>query len=86
MSYDERDATLAGNVRRIRLFRDLSQEEVARRMGEVHRDWRQSTISRVESGKRSLKVPELLDLAKILEVVPDVLYADRLEVVKGGQP
>lgn len=72
---------MAANVVRIRRFRDLSQEHIAGRM--AHHGWTQSTVSRVESGQRSLRVPELLDLASILEVEPALLYAERLDIKEG---
>ena len=76
----ERDLQIGHNLRRIRLFRDLSQQAVSGRMR--IRGWSQSTLSRVEAGERSLTVGELLDLCDLYEVDPTVAWSERLAVTE----
>lgn len=65
---------LAGNVRRARRGRDLSQEAVAERMALHGHGWVRATVSAVERGERRVTVAELLSLALVVGVVvPDLL-------------
>ena len=59
---------LAGQqLRRLRLARDWTQEEVARRMRAAgYASWHQTTIAKIEGAQRPLRVRELVALAGVL--------------------
>ena len=54
----------------LRAERGWSQSEVARRMQASGYNWHQATVGRVESGKRPLRVNELVHLAAMFGVTP----------------
>src|SRR4051794_35206279 len=50
-----------------RKVQELSQQNVATKMRELGHDWHQTTVSKVESGQRSVSLREAYDLARVLE-------------------
>ena len=60
-------------LRRIRVARGWTQQDVAERMRSFGYSWLKSTVNRIEGGKRSLRVNELEDLAQALEVPREML-------------
>lgn len=74
------DQVIGDQVRTLR--REISQQELADRLG-----WTQSTVARIESGKRAVSVSDLLALSWALDVAPVYLLAgsfqdDDVPVVK----
>lgn len=62
-------------LRRLRLARNWSQEEVAVRMTAYGYDFHQTTIAKIEAAQRPLRVRELADLAALYGVeVQDLVY------------
>jgi transcriptional regulator with XRE-family HTH domain len=60
---------LAGEqLRRLRLARGWSQEEVARRMAAFDVDWHQTTVGRTETAQRPLRLNEAFALAALFRV------------------
>jgi transcriptional regulator with XRE-family HTH domain len=57
---------LASNVRRFRLLRGMDQATLARHMVRLRHDWRQVTVSEVETGRRNVTAPELVALVLAL--------------------
>ncbi len=55
-------------LRRLRLSRGWSQEEVARRMQAYGYDFHQTTIAKIEAAQRPLRVRELAHFAALYEV------------------
>jgi transcriptional regulator with XRE-family HTH domain len=68
---------LAGEeVRRLRLARRWSQEEVARRMSATgHSNWHQTTVGKTELATRPLRLNEAVALAGLFEVPVTQLIA-----------
>ena len=59
--------TIAANVASLRKAQGMSQAALADAMRERGQDhWRQNTVSRVETGKQSLSVGEVIALEEIL--------------------
>jgi transcriptional regulator with XRE-family HTH domain len=67
---------LAGQaLRRLRLSRGWSQEEVAKRMQSYSYDFHQTMIAKIEAAQRPLRVRELADFAALYGVqVNDLIY------------
>ena len=66
--------SLAGmQLRRIRLERGWTQQDVAERMRPFGHKWIKSTVNRIEGGKRALRVNELENLARMLELPREML-------------
>lgn len=62
-------------LRRLRLARDWSQEDVADRMTAYGYDFHQTMIAKIESAQRPLRVRELADFAALYGVVvQDLIY------------
>lgn len=62
-------------LRRLRLSRDWSQEEAARRMQAYGYDFHQTTIAKIEAAQRPLRVRELADFAALYGVeIHDLIY------------
>jgi transcriptional regulator with XRE-family HTH domain len=62
-------------LRRLRLARSWSQEEVAVRMTAYGYDFHQTTIAKIEAAQRPLRVRELADFAALYSVeVQDLVY------------
>jgi transcriptional regulator with XRE-family HTH domain len=61
------------NVRRIRLSRRLSQEQLRVGLAERGIEWSRPTVAQMELGKRPLSVDELLVVALTLGVAPHLL-------------
>jgi transcriptional regulator with XRE-family HTH domain len=62
-------------LRRMRLSRDWSQEEAARRMQAYGYDFHQTTIAKIEAAQRPLRVRELADFAALYGVeIQDLIY------------
>lgn len=64
---------VAQNIRRLRVLRRLSQDEVAQRMtalgyGRRGGRWNRSACSEVESGRRDVNIDEAVGLAMVLGV------------------
>jgi transcriptional regulator with XRE-family HTH domain len=57
---------IATNLRAYRSVHRLSQEELARRMGDLgHTSWSRATVSEIERGGRTVTIDELLALALV---------------------
>lgn len=80
---------IAGEVRRHRLARDLSAQQLADRCAELGHPIPRSVLANLESGRReTITVPELLVLARALEVPPVLLLfplgrVEQMEVLPG---
>lgn len=61
---------MSNRLKALRLLRDLTQEELAEKVGVTH-----STIQRIESGKRQLTEDMVMRLARALSVHPGELFA-----------
>jgi transcriptional regulator with XRE-family HTH domain len=62
---------LAGQeIRRLRMARDWTQQELARQMAAYGYDWHQTMIAKIESGARPLRVNELTAFAELFGVYP----------------
>jgi transcriptional regulator with XRE-family HTH domain len=62
-------------LRRLRLSRDWSQDEAARRMQAYGYDFHQTTIAKIEAAQRPLRVRELADFAALYGVeIHDLIY------------
>jgi len=69
---------LARKLRRIRIKADLSQTEIAKRLGVKDR----ASISQFETGKIEPPLPVLLKYARLARVSTDVLIDDKLNLPK----
>ena len=70
---NDRDATgftVAKNVRRVRLLRDMTQEDLAAALEQLGRSIPLASVGRIESGHRAVEVDDLMALAVALEVSP----------------
>ena len=61
-------------IKRIRIARNLTQQEVADRMG-----LKRNTVSQWESGARNISVDQLVEYAKIVQVTLDYFNDDSPE-------
>src|ERR1700730_8509472 len=62
-------------LRRLRLSKGWSQEEVARRMRSYGYDFHQTMIAKIEAAQRPLRVRELVDFAALYGVeVHELIY------------
>lgn len=60
---------LAGReLRRLRIARGWSQEEVAQRMSAYGYDWHQTTVGRIEAAQRPLRLNEAADMCRLFGV------------------
>ncbi len=66
--YSERHVLLAELLREARKKSDLTQQEVADRLGKP-----QSFVAKYENGERRLDVVEFVDIAKVLAIDPGAL-------------
>jgi transcriptional regulator with XRE-family HTH domain len=55
----------------------LTQEDLAKKLG-----WSRSKVVRMESGKRRIDVAEFIEVAKALDVPPELLLAKILQWVR----
>jgi transcriptional regulator with XRE-family HTH domain len=62
-------------LRRIRLDRGWTQQDVAERMRPYGHNWIKSTVNRIEGGKRALRVNELENLARMLGLPREMLLS-----------
>lgn len=60
----------------LRQLAGLSQTGVAERMFSKGQPWHQSTVYKIETGRRPIRVGELADLAAVLGVTQWVLLSD----------
>lgn len=58
-------------LRSVRKAKDLRQKDLADRMREAGHDWHQNTVTRLESGKRSLLASEAEEVARICDAPLD---------------
>jgi transcriptional regulator with XRE-family HTH domain len=73
--YDRGSAWVAANTRRLRTEAGLSLSEVAARMGALEWPMNPSQLSKIETGRRTITVDDLLALAEALQVGPATLLA-----------
>jgi transcriptional regulator with XRE-family HTH domain len=69
----------AANLKAAREARGISQVALAERMAELGHRWYQSTVTKIEGGRRAVRIGEARDLAAILETTVDALSADTAE-------
>jgi transcriptional regulator with XRE-family HTH domain len=69
---------LAAKLKRIRMGLELSQGEIAERLGVKDR----ASISQYESGKIEPPLPVLLKYARLVGISTDVLIDDKLKLPK----
>jgi transcriptional regulator with XRE-family HTH domain len=70
------DETVGFNIRTLREAADLSQADLAQRLTEAGVPGvYQTTVSKIESGERSLRFSEGVEIAYILKVAPRDLHA-----------
>jgi transcriptional regulator with XRE-family HTH domain len=67
------DDVISANVRARRAYLRLSQAELAEKLGD---GWSASAVSRLEAGKRPVKVSELIALATALASTPVELMVE----------
>ena len=78
---------VAHNVRVVRDRRQLTQQQLAKKLGELGRSMQASTVAKIESGDRRVDVDDLAALAVALNVsparllIPDVEEDDDVRVV-----
>jgi transcriptional regulator with XRE-family HTH domain len=65
----------AANLKAVREARGMSQTTLAERMSELGHRWYQSTVTKIEAGRRAVRIGEARDLATILETTVDALSA-----------
>lgn len=65
-THEGADERLGASVKYLRERTGMTQAELARRMTELGWPWHQSTVYRVESGRQSLRFPEAVDVATVL--------------------
>lgn len=63
------------NIKALRKERDLTQEQLARRCGNIS-DSARSWISKIESGQRATYTTDIGLIASALDVMPAVLFVD----------
>jgi transcriptional regulator with XRE-family HTH domain len=76
--------TVAAAVREIRETRLMSQSDLAKRMVQRGHRWTDSSVSRVEGGKRDITVDELVALGLALGIGPQGLLAPQTPGVAVG--
>lgn len=74
---DAIEQAMARRLKALRQAAGLSQVELAERMSGRGQPWRQSTVWKIECGRRNVRVGELADLAAILGVTPAALLSDQ---------
>lgn len=75
------ESQIGARLADLRTERHLSQQQLAERMktlGGRYENWRQSTIYKIEQGKRPLRVNEVFDLAAVLDVPAHFLLGPML--------
>lgn len=72
-------AVIGRNVRRFRVAKGLTQEELSNRC-----DFDQRYISQVETGQRNLTVLSLYELAQALETTPVALISPDQQAAEEG--
>ncbi len=70
------DADVGARLRRARQEAELSQADVARRLGIIGVPFHQTQVGRVEAGERPLRVVELVAFARVLDVAPAWLLGE----------
>jgi transcriptional regulator with XRE-family HTH domain len=72
---DDPEALAGQEIRRLRVARKWTQEEVTRRMKAYGYDFHQTMIAKIEAAQRPLRVRELADFAAMFGVAPhELLY------------
>lgn len=61
-----------------------SQDEIAKVMGAYGHSWQQTTVAKTEAARRPLRVNELVDLARILNVSPGDLIDTSIRMSDAG--
>jgi len=65
----------AANLKAVREARGMSQTALAERMSGLGHRWHQSTVTKIEAGRRAVRIGEARDLATILDTTVDELSA-----------
>lgn len=60
------------NVRKFRVYRGMSQKELAERVGYTDR----SMIAKIETGRTQVSQPMIMRIAEALQVNPSIFFAD----------
>lgn len=74
MKARDAEATLARQLRTLRLRFEVTQQDLADRLKDLGSDLSYAALSKIESGKRRVSLNEMLELAAALRVNPDALY------------
>lgn len=70
------ERAVAHRLKELRQLTGLSQTGVAERMFSKGHPWHTTTVYKVETGRRLVRVGELADLAAVLGVTPAALLSD----------
>jgi len=79
------DTIVGSNVRRLRIARGWSQDEVARRAREEGLRWSRSSVAATEAGNKTIDVAELVLLSLALDARVDELLAGEGPVQLGAE-
>lgn len=71
----QQEHTLCQKVQQLREERGWSQAELARRLSDVGFEMHQTTVAKLEAGKRPLRVAETFALAEVFGLPPLVMFA-----------
>lgn len=80
-SGSDHEAVIGARLAELRAERGISQQQLVERMkalGDRYATWRQSTVYKIEHGKRPLRVNEVFDIADVLGVTPRFFLLDEL--------
>ncbi|MEV6646027.1 helix-turn-helix transcriptional regulator [Amycolatopsis sp. NPDC051371] len=73
--FDEFEEVLSGKIRQLRIDRGWSQEDLAEQLEEIGFKMHQTTIAKLESGKRPIRVSEVFALAFIFRLPMEALWS-----------
>jgi transcriptional regulator with XRE-family HTH domain len=71
----EHERAFGRNVARLREERDWSQAELARRLTALGFEMHQTTVAKLEAGKRPVRLAEMYALAQVFELPPSVMFS-----------
>jgi transcriptional regulator with XRE-family HTH domain len=71
----EHERAFGRNVARLREERDWSQAELARRLTALGFEMHQTTVAKLEAGKRPVRLAEMYALAQVFKLPPSVMFS-----------